>query len=237
MSLDLEDVKEVTLEKRSCHRLISSRFPTVKIFDDIAPEEDLEALYELEGWTNDRIKAQLGKLYALPREQWVVGRPGASQIMASFCHPNPQGGRFNASDLRAWYAAFDLETALAETIYHNGVRLQEAGMSQARLQFRELRAKLTCQVYDITEVGNKYEDLYQHDSHQHSQKFGEEVRKSGGDGIVYKSVRYEAGQCIVLYKPTLLESVVQGDHFEIEWSEGREPEIYRLSESRRKAYK
>jgi hypothetical protein len=47
-------------------RLIPSRYPTVGLLDRVAAHDDLEALFELEGWTNDRISGELGVLRTIP---------------------------------------------------------------------------------------------------------------------------------------------------------------------------
>ena len=78
------------------HRLVPSRFPSVGVFDAVSSTADLEAVLELEGWTNDRVSAELGILQRIPRDEWVLGFPHATVIMASFCHPRPGGGRFNS---------------------------------------------------------------------------------------------------------------------------------------------
>ena len=109
------------LQQQDTHRLIPSRFPPVGVLDVVTLPEDLELIFELEGWTNDRITAELGIIHMLPADEWVVGRPHATAIMAAFCHPAPNGGRFNTPDLGAWYAAFDLETAFAESIHQHAL--------------------------------------------------------------------------------------------------------------------
>src|SRR5260221_14479703 len=100
------------------HRLIPSRYPPVGLFDAVASPEDLAAIIELEGWTNDRISAELGIIGLIPREEWVVGRAQANVIMAAFFHPHPVGSRFNDWRIGAWYAAHDLATAHAKIIHH-----------------------------------------------------------------------------------------------------------------------
>ena len=80
------------------HRLIPSRYPPVGILDAVATPGDLELMLELEGWTNDRISAELGVLRMIPPHQWVVGRPQATVIMAAFCHPRPGGNVPPAAD-------------------------------------------------------------------------------------------------------------------------------------------
>src|SRR5262245_23229248 len=86
------------------HRLIPSRYPATGILDTIAAPGDLAAIIELEGWTNDRLQAELGLLPLIPESEWVVG-PSATVIMAAFFHPAHDGSRFTDHRLGAWYAA------------------------------------------------------------------------------------------------------------------------------------
>ena len=46
---------------RTC-RLVPSRYPTIGVFDRVASPQDLPELFELEGWTNDRLSNELGLL-------------------------------------------------------------------------------------------------------------------------------------------------------------------------------
>ena len=110
----------VRLRHRVTHRLIATRYPSEGILDHVATPEDLDAVFELEGWTNDRIANELGVLVRVPREEWVLGTPLASVVMAAFCHPRPGGARFNDGDRGAWYASFTLDTAHAEALFHRG---------------------------------------------------------------------------------------------------------------------
>src|SRR5262245_13523439 len=125
-------VPEALVRWRGAPRLIPSRYPVVGLFDRVAAPADLDALFELEGWTNDRITAEAGVLSAMPPDEWVTGRPMASVVMASFCHPRPDGSRFSGADRGAWYAARTLETALAESIYHRTEELREVGGFETR---------------------------------------------------------------------------------------------------------
>ena len=58
--------RETFFRLRNTWRLIPSRYPSAGILDVIASPEDLDAIIELESWTNDRISAELGLLYRLP---------------------------------------------------------------------------------------------------------------------------------------------------------------------------
>ena len=46
---------EALVRWKSAPRLIPSRYPVAGLLDRVADPADLDALFELEGWTNDRI--------------------------------------------------------------------------------------------------------------------------------------------------------------------------------------
>ena len=64
-------VPESFVRWRAAPRLVASRYPTVGLFDRVAAPDDVDAVIELEGRTNDRITSELGILSAVPREEWV----------------------------------------------------------------------------------------------------------------------------------------------------------------------
>src|SRR3954471_22521218 len=102
--MELTVPPEALLRWTAAPRLISSRYPTAGLFDRVASSDDLSALFELEGWTNDRISGELGLINAVPREEWVMGQAMSSVVMAAFCHPAPGGSRFASEERGAWYA-------------------------------------------------------------------------------------------------------------------------------------
>src|SRR4051812_50227664 len=83
---------ETRLRRKVTHRLIASRYPSVGILDQVARPADLEAVFQLEGGTNDRITAELRILRRIPTNEWIVGTPMASVVMAAVCHPRKGGG-------------------------------------------------------------------------------------------------------------------------------------------------
>ena len=89
--------------KNTC-RLIPSRYPATGLLDRIASPEDLPLVFELESWSNDRISNELSVLHRIPESEWVTG-PQSTVVMAAFCHPRADGGRFNMAGRGAWYAA------------------------------------------------------------------------------------------------------------------------------------
>jgi RES domain-containing protein len=210
------------------HRLIPSRYPPVGTFDSIAGPDDLETIIELEGWTDDRISADLGVLRRIPSTEWVVGRPLASVIMAAFCHPDPQGARFNDADLGAWYAARSLETAHAEVIHHRTIELEEIGVLDARVQVREYLADMDALFHDIRSDDAASAPLYHPNSYAASQAFAQPLRAGGSNGVLYRSVRHQGGECVACFRPLLVTNVRQAAHFEYRWSGTRRPTITRV---------
>ncbi|MCA8882896.1 MAG: RES family NAD+ phosphorylase [Rhodobacteraceae bacterium] len=192
------------------HRLIPSRFPPVQTFDMADTAEDLAAVMELEGWTNDRLSET--RLRRLPEEEWVFGRPNASIVMASFLHGSPNGLRFTSPDLGAWYASSKLETAMVEVL--NGLR-REIGLSALDEKVEEYRAYTARLDGSFVDIRGTRPDLHDPDiaSYPQCQRFGEEVRASAWTGIAYDSVRHPGGENWVSYRPTAVTRVTQAQHY------------------------
>jgi hypothetical protein len=58
-------------------------------------------------------------------------------------------------------------------------------------------------------------DVYASDRYDASQKLGEEVRASGGAGLLYGSLRRRGGVNVVAHRPRCITDIAQTDHFEI----------------------
>ena len=212
------------------HRLIASRWPTIGAFDSVASPDDLETALLLETLTNDRVNETLARLGQLDRSEWVTGEPGATLVMAAFCHPAPGGGRFNTEVLGAWYCAPEIETAIAETVYHHTKRLAHSASGFRHvIQMRELISEVDAEVRDLRGLREQHPELYDPASYAASQPFGEALRRSGANGIVYGSVRRPAGTNLVVYRPSLLPPVLQGDHFDYRWTGSPTPLVVKLT--------
>jgi RES domain len=221
----LIDAPLTRMRLKDTHRLIPSRYPPVGIFDAIAAPEDLEVVLELEGWTNDRVSAELGVIRRIPSAEWAIDRPMANVIMAAFCHPHPRGGRFNGADLGAWYAAGSLDTAHAEIIHHRTRELEEIGVLDARVEMRDYLADMDAQFHDIRGDDPAFAPLYDPDSYDASQAFAGPPRAGGSNGVLYRSVRHAGGECVACFRPLLVANVRQAGHFEYRWSGTRTPVI------------
>jgi RES domain-containing protein len=217
------------LHLRDTCRLVPSLYPSRGILDAVASPEDLPLVLELESWSNDRISAELGILYRLPPEEWVVGRPMASVIMAAFCHPRPTGGRFNGPERGAWYAADSLAAAHAEVIYHRTAELAEIGVFETRVQMRLYRADFDAMFHDVR--ASVPENVPYHDpvSYASSQALARQLLGEGSNGVIYRSVRHPGSQCLACFRPGLVANVRSGAHFEYRWQGARTPMITRLA--------
>jgi hypothetical protein len=212
---------------KGASRLIPSRFPSAGLFDRVADPSDLEAIFELEGWTNDRISAEVGLLHRIPREEWVVGTPMASVVMAAYCHPRPGGGRFSDAERGAWYAARAVDTALAEIVYHRTREIAEVGAFDTRVQMRLYLADLSARFHDVRSLRGAA-SLYRPDSYSESQRLGRELLEQGANGIVYRSVRHPGGECLACFRPALVKNVRVGGHYEFRWEGRPEPAIRKM---------
>jgi RES domain len=210
--------------KDTC-RLIPSLYPSRGILDAVSTPDDLALILELESWSNDRISTELGILHRIPPDEWVVGRPMASVIMAGFCHPRLEGGRFNGPERGAWYAGNSLATAHAEVVYHRGRELAEIGVFDTRVQMRLYRADFHAEFHDVR--ANTRENLPYHDpvSYAASQRLARKLLAEGSNGVIYRSVRQLGGECLACFRPKLVENVRSGAHFEYRWQGAGKPTI------------
>lgn len=110
------------------HRLIPARYTdrdeSVLGFLTDDPDE-LNALFELEGATNDRLLGEAGLLPGITVRELVFGLSYSHIVNAAFTHVSPFGSRSNGPERGAWYAAFTRATSALEVAYHKSKELQE----------------------------------------------------------------------------------------------------------------
>ena len=198
---------------RPAHRLIPSQFPPIGLFDTVATAADLPAVMDLVGWTNDRLVVE--RINRLPQSEWVYGSPNASIVMAAFLHVAPGGMRFNGPDLGAWYAASDIRTAAAEVGHHLRREAVAGGVATMHRRYRAYTASLLGDYLDIRGQKVTRRDVYASESYAVSQVFGEQVRASGGAGLIYDSLRRVNGINVVAHRSRNIVDVLQTDHYEI----------------------
>jgi RES domain len=192
------------------HRLIPARYvdrdETVlaRLSED---HDDLKALFDLEGATNDRLLGEAGLLPGISVRELVFGIPHAHIINASFTHANPLGSRFNGPARGVWYAGFLRETSVREVAYHRAKELQEIRWQEPEtFAYVDFLADFRCQFHDLR--GDKrFADCLDADSYRASQRLADELLEAGSAGIVYPSVRDKGGTCIACFRPAIVNNV------------------------------
>ena len=93
---------------------------------------------------------------------------------------------------------------------------------------REYLADMDADFRDIRDEDPAFAPLYDPDSYIASQAFAQSLRAGGSNGVLYRSVRHEGGECIACFRSLLVTNVRQAAHFEYHWSGTRVPTIAQL---------
>ena len=217
------------------HRLISSSYPPIDLFEDIADPHDWDLLCEAESKTNPRLNESIGNLDLVPVDRRVSGA-GASSVMAPFTHISLDWqGRFHNGTYGAYYAGDSFETALFEVIHHREDFFASTQESPGWMgDQRELVGKIDSELVDIR--GDGFHDLLKPDDYSASQSFALNAKNEGYNGIVYPSVRYEGGECFVAFYPDVVSIPVQGQHIGLHWDGERIDQIKIYKSPRNEVY-
>jgi hypothetical protein len=209
------------------HRLVSSRHlprgesVLAAIADDDA---HLQAIFELDAATNDRLLAEQRLLPGIGLEELVFGVPHAAVINAAFCHAHPLGARFSGPGRGAWYAGFELETAQAEAGFHRSVQLAEIGRFEDEATFDDYLADFSASLHDLRRAP-AFRACLDPDSYVESQTLAERLLEDGSLGVVYPSVRRRGGTCVGCFRPALVGNVRRGKTYRFRWHGDAKPVI------------
>ena len=203
----------IDLNWRVAWRIVPSRFPPVGLFDRVADAADLEAIAEIEGLTNPRLREELGQLDLVPRDRRVSG-DGTTPIMAAFTHLDPAGSRFCNGSYGVLYAAHEEETAIRETVHHREKFLRATREPPLHLEMRCYRTGIRGKLHDLRAGHPPEHDL---DNYAASQALARRLRDGGSDGLVYRSVRRPGGECAAAFYPDLVKPHVQTRHYQYVW--------------------
>ncbi len=212
----MTDIKTAQLDWRPCYRIVPSRFPPVGLFDAVADPADLEAVFQIEAMTNDRLRDEVGDIALVPPEDRIAG-PGTTPIMAAFTHPNPEGDRFTNGSYGAFCASLTIETAIAETRCHRVWFLAATGEPAQELDMRVYAVDLNAELHDIRGMRESHPAFYHASSYAMSQELAAQLRDDGSNGIAYLSVRHDGGECVAVFRPPLLSNCRQERHLCYVW--------------------
>jgi hypothetical protein len=219
------------LEQDDTHRLIPSRNTEESVLNRLASDpNELEALFELEGATNERLQGEAGLLPGIGVRELVFGLTYAHIVNAAFTHAHPLGSRFNGPDRGAWYGSFDLETSATEVAFHKAQELREISWQETEtFVYLDFLADFRGEFHDIRK-NSRFRKCLDPTSYSASQKLALEMLNAGSAGIVYPSVRYQGGTCIACFRPALVNNVRKGPTMSITFANAfLSPVIKRLS--------
>jgi len=200
------------------HRLIPSRYTEkddsvlTRLTEDA---EDLSALFELEGATNDRLLGEAGLLPGITVRELVFGLSYSHIVNAAFTHANPSGSRFNGPERGAWYAAFVRETSEREVAYHKSKELQEIRWQEKEtFTYVDFLADFRGTFHDIRN-DPRFRNCLDANSYRASRRLAGELLEDGSAGVVYPSVRHQSGTCVACFRPALVNNVRKGSTISI----------------------
>lgn len=200
------------------HRLIPSAYDEDTVLHRLTTDsEDLTALFELEGATNERLLGEAGLLPGITVRELVFGLSYFHIVNAAFTHAKPFGSRFNGPERGAWYAGFSLETAGIEVAFHKSEELREINwQDKETFLYADFLADFRGEFHDIRE-DFRFAKCLNPMSYAASQKLAEELLDKGSAGVIYPSVRHSGGTCIVCFRPALVNNVRKGGQVSVEF--------------------
>jgi hypothetical protein len=158
--------------------------------------------------------ARVGVFRAWPSGAGVSDR--LPQLRAYLRMPGrgPQS-RFCDGSFRVVYAGGTLATCRAEIAHHHGQALRDSGEPPgcARI-FEVLALRVEGRFTDLREGPG---ELSRADDYGPAQAFGRKAKGAGEAGIVYRSVRWPAGECLAVLAGERVRSCVLADVLALYW--------------------
>lgn len=196
------------------YRIVASEYPPINFFESLVDADLMDALFYVEGLTNDRLRHEAGEIALVAAEDRVCG-PGSSPLMAAFTHTGV-ASRFTDGSYGVYYASDSMQTAIAETRFHRERFLACTDEEPGEIDMRAYIGEIVRPLHDIRDG---YAELHDPaiDSYPVPQAFGRALREHGAWGIVYRSVRDSGGQCIAALRPPAVSIPRQGAHLSYVW--------------------
>jgi hypothetical protein len=212
------------------HRLIPAQYasPGDSFRRLTSKDSDRQRLANLSLYTSDLLSAHRDELPGVTRQELLVDLPNADIINASFCYARPGGARFSSSHRGAWYAAFSLETAQAEVIYHRSQMYAEIDRFYDTVTYCDFLADFSGAFHDLRGAA-EFSWALDPDNYVRSQQLAEQLLGAGALGVVYPSVRDAAGTCLACFRPAAVVNVRRATTYQLKWEGAAKPQIHELS--------
>lgn len=214
---------------KHCWRVIPTRYPSEDLLDRVVDPKDAKAIQHIDALTNTRLRLERGEISFLPASE-MKQDPGSHYVMASFCYSINNKSRFSDGSYGVYYAASSLAVAVDETRFHREKFMRATAEGPMMLPMRVLDAAIDGQLHDIRGMKKKYADVYKSDNYSHSQELGRLLWAQSSQGIAYDSVRSPKGECVAVFKPSLLKHCRQERTLLYEWNGRKIKKIYALHE-------
>jgi hypothetical protein len=187
-------------------------------------EQHLQEVFDLDNATNDRLLAENNLTPGIGTAELVFGIPNYTIINAAYTHPHPQGSRFNGPDRGAWYAGFEVETAITEVVWHKTLEYAEIDWFHDSVTYTDFLADFNAEFHDIRGQPG-FANCLQPGSYIHSQKLADDLLNAGALGIIYPNVRRSREPCIACFRPALVGNVRRAERWRFTWSGTPAPDI------------
>ncbi len=221
---------------QDAHRLVPSRFSDESVLARLTSDAgDLQALFELDAATNARIVAETHGLSGIGPDELLAGVPYAHIVNAAFCHPHPEGSRFNGPDRGAWYAALAVETSQAEVAFHKQVQLDEIRWVAPDIAtYDDYVADISANLHDLRGDG-RFAACLAPDSYVKSQALAAALLSAASLGVVYPSVRHAGGTCLACFRPAIVTHVRRASTWQFVWEGGDLRSVTAVPEGQRRS--
>jgi hypothetical protein len=188
--------------------------------------DELATLLEIRAMTDPAARAALEGLQAIGPAERYAGN-GAGAVMLPFLIPRPS--RFSSGRYGVLYGADHALTAIAEVTYHQTRRLQAAAAPSGTNVLLALWAfQYAAAVEDVRDRG---ESIHAADSYAAAQYLGSQLYADGSAGVLYRSVRHSDGECVGIFRPSVVTDMTKGDDWRLIWNGHEVSETLRVASS------
>jgi RES domain len=212
-------------------RLVHSERLKPAVLERLVPHANLlMTLTELEGVTSDRWAEEAPGIAEFDPREMVFNVPHANIINAAFAYSRVTGNRFNGPRRGAWYCAFGVETAIAEIGFHLTRELDYIGRYDNVGDYAELLADFIGRYHDLRTVKPFPPCLHPDPTigYPVGQELAAALMREGSPGLIYPSVRYRRGTCLVAFRPSAVQNVREGAMWRLTWAGSRDYTVSRL---------